>query len=171
MLANNPAMCAYVEAQKMMGGGQDEENNPRSWTSVDYAACKDVLMVSLGTGRSDGNLNEDGVEDKRYSFHEVRGWGIFGWGPKLMEVSMDGVSDAVENQLEQLLPSFKDLGQDYSDMQLYYRFQADLTESTKDMDKANPIAIGELLRIGNELVDKLTKEGQLQSLADKLTPL
>jgi patatin-like phospholipase/acyl hydrolase len=75
VFANNPAMCAYVEAIKLHGQG-------------------DILLVSLGTGQSKSSIH----------FWQARTWGLIGWARRLIDVFMDGVADTVEHQLSFLLP-------------------------------------------------------------------
>jgi patatin-like phospholipase/acyl hydrolase len=75
VFANNPAMCAYVEAIKLHGQ-------------------QDVLVVSLGTGQS----------KKPISYLQARTWGLIGWARSLLSVVMDGASDTIEHQLGWLLP-------------------------------------------------------------------
>jgi patatin-like phospholipase/acyl hydrolase len=74
--ANNPAMCAFVEAKTMFGDRDD------------------FLMVSLGTGENVPSL----------PYEEVKGWGLAKWARPLLGVVFDGVSDTVDYQLQQLLP-------------------------------------------------------------------
>jgi patatin-like phospholipase/acyl hydrolase len=75
--ANNPAMCAYVEARKI----HPEEN--------------DFLVVSLGTGELTRSLPYD----------EVKGWGLALWAQPILNVVFDGVADTVDYQLRELLPT------------------------------------------------------------------
>ncbi len=78
--ANNPAMCAYVDART-------------AWPDAD-----DILLVSLGTG----------VLTRRLPFNEVTGWGLARWAQPILNVVFDGVSSTVDYQLQQLLPSKPD---------------------------------------------------------------
>jgi predicted acylesterase/phospholipase RssA len=73
--ANNPAMCAYVEARKVY----PEEN--------------DFLVVSMGTGELTRSLPYD----------EVKDWGLALWAQPILNVVFDGVSDTVDYQLRELL--------------------------------------------------------------------
>jgi patatin-like phospholipase/acyl hydrolase len=75
VFANNPAMCAYVEAIKLHGPG-------------------DIMVVSLGTGKVKTPIH----------FMQARTWGLVGWARALISVFMDGVSDTVEHQVGWLLP-------------------------------------------------------------------
>ena len=73
--ANNPAMCAYVEAHTLHPDGGD------------------FLLVSLGTGQT----------TKPIPYRQAKGWGVAGWAKPLLGVVFDGVSDTVDYQLDQLL--------------------------------------------------------------------
>lgn len=80
--ANNPSMCAFVEAQKMIG---DHDG---------------MLMVALGTG----------YQNRSYSYYETRNWGPINWinpalGAPIISILMQGQCNAAEHQLELLLNS------------------------------------------------------------------
>ena len=75
MFANNPAMCAYVEALR---------RNPEA---------TDFLVVSLGTGEMTRPIH----------WEDAKGWGLLGWARPLLGVIFDGVSDTVSYQLKQVL--------------------------------------------------------------------
>jgi patatin-like phospholipase/acyl hydrolase len=70
VFANNPAMCAYVEAIKVYG-------------------AQDILVVSLGTGQV----------KKPIPYAKARVWGLIGWARPLIDVIFDGQSDTVDHQL------------------------------------------------------------------------
>ena len=70
--ANHPAMCAYAEALKKEGKGDE------------------VLLVSLGTGERDPIK----ITEKR--------WGILYWTRRILKVIFDGVSDTVNYQIKLL---------------------------------------------------------------------
>ncbi|HUQ92918.1 MAG TPA: CBASS cGAMP-activated phospholipase [Bryobacteraceae bacterium] len=73
--ANNPAICALVEARKLFHNDE-------------------LLVVSLGTGALTRPLH----------FHQAKGWGLARWAKPLLEIVFDGVSSTVDYQLRQLLP-------------------------------------------------------------------
>jgi predicted acylesterase/phospholipase RssA len=75
VFANNPAMCAYVEAIKLHGP-------------------EDMIVVSLGTGQAKSPIH----------YRQARRWGLIGWVRPVIDVLMDGVADTVEHQLTFLLP-------------------------------------------------------------------
>jgi patatin-like phospholipase/acyl hydrolase len=76
VFANNPGMCAYVEAKNT------------------YPDADDFMVVSLGTGEL----------TRRLPYEEVKGWGLARWVQPLISVMFDGVSDTVDYQLKNLLP-------------------------------------------------------------------
>lgn len=77
VFANNPAMCALVEA-------------------IDHGALPDeVLLVSLGTGTA----------TRMIPYQEAKDWGALGWVRPIIGVMMDGVADAVDYQLCMLMPN------------------------------------------------------------------
>lgn len=71
--ANNPGMCAYVDARADAG-------------RVD-------LVASLGTGS----------HTRRYAYHEARWWGQLGWARPVIDVVFDGIADTIDFQLAALL--------------------------------------------------------------------
>ena len=112
VFANNPAMCAYAEARR--DGAQD------------------VVIVSLGTGQL----------TRRLPYKDVKGWGLIEWARPILDVVFDGVSDAIDYQLDQLL------GPDR-----HVRLQVDLDRGAKDaLDDASPRNIGLLKERAAELV-------------------
>lgn len=75
VVANNPAMCAYIEALEA------QHRRP------------DLILVSLGTGE----------HPRPIGYREASGWGVAGWSEQLMGVLLDGESDAVDHQLRRLM--------------------------------------------------------------------
>lgn len=78
--ANNPALCAYVEAKAA------------------FPDRRDALVVSLGTGELTRPL----------LFNHVRRWGLAGWARRILHMVQDGVSATVDYQLRRLLPPLAD---------------------------------------------------------------
>ncbi len=74
--ANNPALCAYIDA-KTMYGKED----------------RDIMLLSLGTGRF----------TKRYYHDEIKNWGVVRWARPILNCVFDGVSDTVDYQLSRIL--------------------------------------------------------------------
>jgi len=76
VFANNPAMCACVEAFKI---------NPT-------VKISDLQVLSLGTGT---------ISDA-YHYSEARNWGKVAWLTPILDILMSGVSETVHCQLENL---------------------------------------------------------------------
>ena len=75
LYANNPAMCAFTEAEKgRLGKGQ-------------------LLLVSLGTGEMTRPL----------PYAQIRDWGVAQWARPILHVVFDGASMSIDYQLAQLL--------------------------------------------------------------------
>lgn len=73
--ANNPAMCAYVEARSM------------------YPNATEFILVSIGTGQL----------TKRIRYDKAKNWGLAQWARPLFNVVSDGINDTVDYQLDKLL--------------------------------------------------------------------
>lgn len=76
VFANNPAMCALVEARVM------------------YPKATRFLVVSLGTGKA----------QRAILYKKAKDWGLVGWVQPIIDVLMHGVSDTVDFQMKQQLP-------------------------------------------------------------------
>lgn len=77
VVANNPAMCAYVEARVMF-----PDRNP-----------DEFFLVSLGTGSI----------TRRLPYEEAKNWGLAGWAKPILSAVYDGVSQSVDHHLKTLL--------------------------------------------------------------------
>lgn len=73
--ANNPAMCAWVEANKL------------------FDPAGDIVVVSLGTGEL----------TRPITYGEAADWGLAQWAVPLLGTVLDGVSDTVDHQLDRTL--------------------------------------------------------------------
>ena len=72
LYANNPAMCAYVEAKKL------------------HPDAEEFLVVSLGTGQLTRPIH----------YAEAKDWGLALWAKPILNVVFDGVSDTVDHQMK-----------------------------------------------------------------------
>jgi patatin-like phospholipase/acyl hydrolase len=125
VFAGNPAMCAYAEAKRL-----------------DPAA--DVVLLSLGTG----------AQTRPIPYARARGWGMLEWARPIVDVVLDGSSDAVDDQLDQLLGA------------RHLRLQAELTAASDDLDDARPENIAALEATGRALVRE--RAAELDVLVDLL---
>lgn len=132
VFANNPTTLALIEARASY---QQETGESLS--------LNDILVVSLGTG----------ALTRVYTYEKAQHWGLVGWLQPLINIVLDGTSEVITAQLDQLLePSH------------YYRFQGylDLNKGNDEIDKVNPENIAELESL---VQDILAQE------ADRLTDL
>ena len=73
IFANNPAMCAVIEARKLFPG-------------------RPITLVSIGTGDLEQRVSEE----------QAKRWTILDWGKKGFGMVSDAISDAVNYHVEQL---------------------------------------------------------------------
>lgn len=126
VFANNPTSLALMEAII------DSKKTPNP------LRLEDILVVSLGTGSL----------TRRYDYEKASNWGLVGWVEPLLNITLDGSSESVAVQLEQLLPRAKDRPPQY------YRFQAFLDEGkgVDDMDNAQPQNIKNLEKLADQII-------------------
>jgi len=122
VFANNPAMCAYAEAQAAMREGR--------------LPAAEILLVSLGTGHFARPID----------FEDAKDWGLAGWARPILDVMFDGVADTVDYQLRQILPT------DPGGKPRYYRFQVALDQDLDDMDNITPANMEGLQRMARRLL-------------------
>lgn len=90
VVANNPALCALIEALKL----------PKC-----DGIC-DIMLLSVG------NVNNP----KSYYYEEVKQWGLIQWARPILDILMDGSEQTVDYQLKRLYKSINH-PQDYYRMQ------------------------------------------------------
>ncbi|HWF53578.1 MAG TPA: patatin-like phospholipase family protein [Solirubrobacteraceae bacterium] len=126
IFANNPAMCAFAQAKR----GRLET---------------DVLLVSIGTGS----------QTRPLPVEELRHWGTAQWARPILHVVLDGVSEAIDQQLAMVLGAER-----------YFRFQKDLTLAGDEIDDARPENIALLKQEAEHLIREQTAE--IDHLAEEL---
>jgi patatin-like phospholipase/acyl hydrolase len=126
VFANNPGMCAFVD-RTTVEGERDR-----------------ALMVSLGTG----SLTHP------FTYGQTRGWGLIGWGPHILDVVFDGVSESVEYELETIL------GDDY------HRFQIELVGASDHMDDVSGPNLAALKAKARELIE--SRRAELHAVCETL---
>jgi len=114
-----------------------------------YKSAADILVLSIGTGEF----------IKSMDYKNIKNWGLLKWAQPIFRISMDGVSKTVDYQMNQVLPT-------------YYRLQLNLTKPQNDeMDNASTKNIGELMLLGQKLIDQNMKNRTLYKIcANLLTP-
>ncbi|WP_432472621.1 patatin-like phospholipase family protein [Amphritea sp. HPY] len=108
---NNPAVSAYVEAKKLFPG-------------------EEIKLLSLGTGEL----------VRPIAYEEARGWGKLEWAQPVMGCIFDGVSDAADYQMTELLEGN------------YLRLQYALEHASDDLDNATQGNIENLKSVARKLL-------------------
>lgn len=126
MFANNPASLVMMETMIAYKRDYGEELNREN-----------ILLVSIGTGSL----------TRKYSYKEARGWGQLKWVLPILNVVIDGQSEAVAYQLAQLLINC-------GETRNYYRFQVPLSsdDGHDQMDNASLSNIEYLEDRGQKLI-------------------
>ncbi|HYX15769.1 MAG TPA: patatin-like phospholipase family protein [Nostoc sp.] len=146
VFANNPTSIAIIEAM----------NSYKAKTG-DNISLDDLLVVSVGTGRKVRGLD----------IKDIAGWGQIKWIEPLIDMTLNGQSEVVDYQMEQLLST--KLQNKTQDQQQYYRFQPQYSETKNskeysisgnafiyvndNMDDASDDNISNLLGAANRFID------------------
>lgn len=104
-----------------------------------------ILIVSLGTGEL----------TRPITFGEAKSWGKLEWALPILSVVFDGVSDAADYQMRQILGD------------QFFRFQTILDNVNDDMDDASQGNIDNLISTANALVQK--EQEAIDKVCDLLT--
>ena len=127
--ANNPTLCALTEAAVLFAN-----------KGVPLTADK-FEVVSLGTGRN----------QKIYTYEQVKDWGGLGWLNPLLDVMINGASDAIERELTVQFQALQAIDQ-------YHRIQPELGEASQEMDDASPENITRLMDVAAATIEKYKDE-------------
>ncbi len=125
LFANNPAMCAYVEAYRKLAGKPTAEN---------------MVILSLGTGQI----------TRSYPYHSVKNWGMVQWLRPLLDIMMASASETVDYQMRQL---FMAHGRSPSYLRLQTTLATDELDLA-ELDNVSPANMKRLLALGVQLADE-----------------
>jgi hypothetical protein len=109
------------------------------------------LITSLGTG----------VLTRRLPYEQVINWGLAQWARPLLNIVLDGISDSTHDHMEKAHRST------YTNLEHYFRFQADLAAEQEYIDNATPKNIRALKVRAADLIRE--SENELNSLCRVLT--
>lgn len=112
IFVNNPAVSAYAEALRLFPG-------------------EEIKLISLGSGQL--------AEPIRYE--KAKNWGAAGWVLPVMDCMFDGVSDAVDYQLRQILGDN------------FIRLQTTLSVASDAMDDASADNVSALMQEAQMLIE------------------
>jgi len=141
MFANNPAMCALTEVTKM-DRFQIEGESP---------TVKDIIMVSLGTGK----------RKKKYAYGKMKKKGKVGWIEPIVDILMGGNAETVSYQLAKLYDESTQ-----ADSNDYYRIEPELYKADSEMDNASKKNLKHLEEAGQKNLKRYRKT--LDDIARKL---
>lgn len=130
VFANNPTSIAVIEAMKSY-----------EMKTGDNISLDEILVVSLGTGRTNSQLNIDGIEN----------WGQIKWIEPLINMVLNGQSEVVDYQMEQLLLTNSHIS---NQVRQYYRFQPRYAEIKA---RNYSVAKDDLVYVNDEM-DNASKE-------------
>ena len=121
VFANNPTMCAWVEA----------------YNSHPELKVSDLHILSIGTGEV----------DKSYHYSEAKNWGKIGWIGPVLDIMMSGVSETVDYQMRKL---FKSAGYPDQYLRLQLDLQ-NFSDVDSAMDNASEENMRALQKAGQKL--------------------
>ena len=135
--ANDPALCAMIEAKKTKFRDRDE-----------YPKLKDMYVVSLGTGQT----------AKSYRYESAKRWGVINWAIPLIDMLQSSSAEVVSYQVKSLFDA-----ENCSDS--YVRIVPELYDVNHRIDDASPKNIARIKEAGNcfisahsELLDKIVSD-------------
>ncbi|MBD2455049.1 patatin-like phospholipase family protein [Nostoc sp. FACHB-87] len=144
VFANNPTSLAIMEA--LISSARPDPQNP----DKKPLTINDILVVSLGTGSL----------LRQYNYNQAVNWGLVQWVQPLLSITLDGSSESVACQLEQMLPQADGYPKQY------YRFQGQLTEANDDMDDTSPENIARLITLAQQIIKQ--RDSELDELCQQL---
>ncbi len=128
VFANNPAMCAYVEARTR------------------YPDANDFVVVSLGTGDLTRPIYYD----------EAKDWGLIHWVQPLINILMQGVSETVHYQMMQLLSNPPDGNPRYYRLQARLEEGSDdMDDVSRTNIRVLKLVAEEMIHQNSGLIDQL----------------
>ncbi|GJM40995.1 MAG: patatin [Ardenticatenaceae bacterium] len=125
LFANNPTMCAYVEAYRKL---------------ADQPTAENMVILSLGTGQI----------SRSYPYRSVKDWGVVQWIKPLIDIMMAGASETVDYQMQQMFTAH---GRSDNYLRLQAIIAKDDTELA-EMDNVTPANMERLLALGVQLADE-----------------
>ncbi len=145
--ANDPTLCAYVEARKFL---KNSKGTP--------AELKDMYIVSIGTGKSE--------RVKRYEYKRVRNWGVLSWAAPIINIMMSASAEVVNYQMEKLVEAagLK------NDAELdYIKIEPELCNASEQMDNVDK---DNIQRLKNAAFNYVKDESEtLRKIAQNLVKL
>jgi patatin-like phospholipase/acyl hydrolase len=131
VFANNPSMCAYVDALRH------------------YPGYDGVLLVSLGTGQY----------TRRIPYERAKDWGLIEWVRPIIDILMHGVNETVDYQMQSVLPITPDGVQNYYRMQVVLDPSADKMDDVSPGNmRSLRLLAEEFIRKNEFMFDRLCRQ-------------
>ncbi len=131
---NNPALCAYAEVRTMTYGElRPDLVDLDEATKKAHPAASDLVVFSLGTASS----------AKKYSYSQIKNWGVISWIKPLIGVMMSGVSQNVDYQLREIFNTTQT-------PEHYLRIEPNIYNANPAMDDGRPQNLKALRAAGEE---------------------
>ena len=122
--ANDPTMCAMIEAKKTKFRDHDG-----------YPKLKDMYVVSLGTGDT----------AKPYRYENAKRWGVISWAIPLIDMLQSSSAEVVSYQVKSLFDA-ENCGDHY------IRIVPELYDVSHRIDDVSPLNIARLKEAGNRYI-------------------
>ena len=123
MFANDPSLCALVEARKT------------EFEKCNYPTIKNIYLVSIGTGKITQEISPQ----------KASNWGIAAWAVPIVDILMTASPEVVSYQLNKLFEVA-----DCSDC--YVRLEPKLCEASPEMDDVSKDNIKNLKEAGEKYI-------------------
>jgi patatin-like phospholipase/acyl hydrolase len=149
LFANNPAMCAYIEAHKTAFSQIDTSRQ-----MPDHPLCNEMLIVSIGTGSV----------SQAYEYDKMKDAGKINWIRPIIDIMMSASSETVDYQLQQVFNTCQHLQGDVKNN--YYRLKPKLGDADSAMDNVDPTNLTALHQAGLDYIKK--NQEKLDEIVDRL---
>ena len=140
--ANNPSMCAYIEASKTLINGSREQLIERD--------PNNTVMISIGTGSA---------KQKPYTYKKSRRWGKAQWLLPVIDVMLTSSSEVVNYQMHRLYKA-------YDKEENYFRLNPELRVASTSFNDASDKNLSALLKDAKTWID-INKE-ELEKVVCKI---
>lgn len=144
VVANNPAMDAYVEARNIRFS-----ELPNGSGRPNYPKVEDMIIISLGTGS----------EKIQYHYDKVKSWGQLEWIRPIIDILMSGNEETVNYQLRALFNTTNYPGH-------FVRMDPSLGNASTELDDASSQNVLNLLNAGNAFVEQ--EQNKIYHIAEML---
>lgn len=138
LFANNPAMCAYIDAHKTRFSTIDPDR-----AMPDHPLCSDMFMLSISTG----------AVKQAYPYKKMKDKGKLSWIKPIIDIMMSASSETVDYQLQQVFNTCQKLQGDQAKNN-YLRLRPELGTADPAMDNVSAKNLKALHQAGLDYIDE-----------------